>query len=324
MYDRIRLMAASTLCAALLAACSTGASDTAPPSVPVSLDGGQGQQDDTGGTSAAAQPTDADDAPSQPFELLDLDGLTTVTRAADGRTQSCMAEAGFPVASADAQGGRFDELIYRPEMFGPASTAQAESAGMYETISTPTETVWSNDPAYEAARSGCESKIGAELPGLAELERSYIDVINQLSASFGSLWLADPRYEDAVGELLDCAESAGYPLTDRMAFMDSGDFGLFGVEMGSETVAVEGEDPPADEVTTVVLRLEQVEYQPSDAEVDLAREWVRCRESTGFDSTMVDIVADAQAAALEPVEPTVLELNDRVAAVLDVVVEDGA
>lgn len=311
-----RLMVAWALCTSLIAACSPAETEPAPTSGPVSLTG------DPGDSPEATGVADVDNVPSQPFELLDLAGLTTVTRAVDERIQHCLAEAGFPVASVNVQGGRFDELIYRPETFGPTSAAQAEESGVRETVRAPTETVWSNDPAYDDTRSGCVSRIAEDLPGIDELERSYVDVINQLSSNFRALWVADPRFEAGIGELLDCVESSGYPLADRAAFIESGDFGLFEVDMGTERVTVEGETPPADGVTTVILELEQIDYEPSSAEVDFAREWVRCRGATGFDTTMFDVMTDAQGAALEPVEPTVLELNDRLADALQAVVED--
>lgn len=286
------------------------------------------------GADGAAASTAADSGsdalrPSQPFDALPNDQVSVVNDAAINEVNACLRDAGFPhvIEPVDLADPSFEAPGFRADDFGPATEEQAARMGMLDRGDLPytqKPAVWSNDPAYDAALESCRGDVASRYPGAFELGTTYNDLLNEVDAAMFNHLDADQRFMEALESQLECVAEGGFPRVDAATLIEADDLRVaFGVEGGQVRTIGEEDAPPAEGVQTVVLQPAEQTFEPTAEEVELARTWVSCRDTTTFDEQVYGVYRDAQLAALEPYEVTVAEMSQRADALLQEMLDDG-
>ncbi|WP_433825910.1 hypothetical protein ACQP2E_27850 [Actinoplanes sp. CA-015351] len=245
-------------------------------------------------------------------EIVELTGALEQQRFADVR--QCMADEGFPqlmraheLSAQRTPQAHFEPLRLDPLEMGPYTAEHARKYGMVGSVllfaKPEPGSVISEDPAFDKARTGCESKFdkrtASDVNGL--LKQSS-DLQTEVRAAF--LDATSEPMTDLLSQRLACVRDSGYERMDPKAAIEADEFGDMLKGVGIEAGRVEADVPEQPALkkgeVIVVPPSDPGSYTPRADEVKFALAYVECGEKQKF----VDELEKLQA---EPRE----KLNDR-------------
>lgn len=265
-------------------------------------------------------PSQGDPSGPQPVDIYQAEKLGLLDYAQRVVRNKCLAEAGYPQ---NLNGmGEYTPLTnylrFSPRNFiGFTSEEEARTQGFGHDQPAEPARIISFDPNYDAALERCADEAWTGLgPEAEQMYHTYADLANQISNVLAArMRSVQPPLTQT---LIACLESAGFEFKGARE-----NVGLLELPSRFVTLGQYG-GPPDDWQPNPVPGTVQVsgpvparDWQPSDAERELAVAVYRCDEESGRVDQLWDAHYSAQVEGVSQLESSFAELNpqlDRLAA----------
>lgn len=282
----------------------------------------------TGLAGCASLTSDPKPVAGTTFDLFLNDQLGAIGYAQMKLRNECLVKVGFPQArELIAPKGRlpFPSLRVDAKLFGFLSEDEARTQGLGRDKPAEPGQLIGSDPSFDANLSRCESEAWSALGKDAQsVVQAYFELGNNLLSYRDEVNRELPA--DLTSRFLDCMGGAGYPVTDRAAYLKAPNPKMWGVPLGglegeqnpSQVAdpygAVGGPDNKGDESAGVRISppTPAHKYIPTPQESALAVALYRCQQKVGVVRLSLEAAARVQKRLLDRYETTFLELNPKI------------
>ncbi len=253
---------------------------------------------------------------SQPFRSLPTAQVVAIRRAVAEVRDRCMADRGFPqfleVEVPDEAITALDDIGLGTYTFGPVTEEEARRFGYSPLLGFPPPFpgVVADDEAFELAVDECREEAWSRIGPAAE---DTVRSLERLGSALHNAFVDALRASDAFQELhrrrLSCLAAAGFPARDGAGVWLRPEPGMFPVEFGDVVEVGGAETPPLEPGQVLVVDPPEVRYVPTQDEIELALEDVRCRAESDFAVEAAALAAVIQRDLLAEFEANLTELQ---------------